>query len=101
MFASALRASIAEPSPHSQTRVAHVEHDVEVLSADVLAVGEGDCAVHGADQAGRVRQPHVEEARLDQDQLVVLIQLQKTCRQIEEKELSKSVKVWQINVKPL
>ena len=56
-----------------------VEHDVEVLPADVLAVGEGDGAVHRTDEPRRVRQPHVEEARLDQDQLVVLTQLQETC----------------------
>ena len=47
-----------------------------MLPADVLAVGEGDRAVYGADQAGGACQPHLEEARLDQDQLVVLIQLQ-------------------------
>lgn len=59
----------------------HAEHGVDVLPADELAVGEGDGAVQGVHQAGRVRQPHVEEAGLDQNQLVVLTEVQEACRQ--------------------
>lgn len=45
------------------------------MSSDVGSVAEGERVVQGADHPAHVRQPQLQEADLDQDELVVLGQV--------------------------
>ncbi|MPC36610.1 hypothetical protein E2C01_030074 [Portunus trituberculatus] len=57
----------------------HIEHDLHLCAGDVRAIAEGEGVVQGADHPTHMRQPHLQEANLDQNELVILGQLREPC----------------------
>lgn len=60
-----------------QRRRTHIVHGGELAAREGSAVPHGEAVLRG--QSRNVHEPHLEEAHLDQDQLVVLRQLQEAC----------------------